>query len=193
MEIPHQSAERSISLFLAMDFNTLEYLSTGNARQQKVYAVLMERGIFEALQGFTPLLTGTIPIGIDTAQSDLDIICCCTDQQRFAQHLTDSFGHYDAFALWYAQYHGYDTVIGNFNAGGFAIEVFAQNRPVKLQEAYRHMVIEHALLIKHGEPLRSEVLRLKNSGVKTEPAFAQALKLEGDPYEALLKLGERGF
>ncbi len=173
-----------------MDFDTLEYLSSGNARQQKAYAVLTERGIFEALQGFTPLLTGTIPIGIDTAQSDLDIICCCTDQPRFAQHLIDRFGHYEAFTFWQAQYHGRDTVVANFNADGFAIEIFAQNRPVKQQEAYRHMVIEHALLIKHGEPLRHEIMRLKSLGVKTEPAFGQALGLEGDPYEALLKFEE---
>jgi len=177
-----------VLLLLFMDFDTLEYLFTGNARQRDAYAVLTKRRIFEALYDFTPLLTGTIPIGIDNAQSDLDIICCCADQQLFADHLIKCFGQYDGFTLRRAQYHGHDTVVANFNADGFVLEIFGQNRPVKQQEAYRHMVIEHALLMKHGEPLRNEIIRLKNSGMKTEPAFAQVLGLHGDPYEALLKL-----
>jgi Domain of unknown function (DUF4269) len=179
-----------VLLLLIMDFDTLEYLSTGNARQRDAYAVLTKSGIFEALHGFTPVLTGTVPIGIDNAQSDLDIICCCVDQQLFADHLTRCFGYHDGFTLWRALYHGRDTVVANFNVNGFALEIFGQNRPVKQQEAYRHMVVEYVLLMEHGEPLRREVIRLKNSGIKTEPAFAKALGLQGDPYEALLKLGD---
>ncbi|MNO76159.1 hypothetical protein D3C76_672280 [compost metagenome] len=35
---------------------------------------------------------------------------------------------------------------------------------------------------------RERIILLKTSGWKTEPAFAKALGLEGDPYEALLEL-----
>ena len=36
--------------------------------------------------------------------------------------------------------------------------------------------------------LKSKVIELKQSGQKTEPAFAALLQLQGDPYAAMLKL-----
>lgn len=171
-----------------MDFDTLDYLATGTPRQQKVWQILSDKGIFQTLQPFTPILTGTIPIGIDNAQSDLDIICCWTEENAFAQYITEKFAACEAFTLRHTQYHGHKTVLANFTTGGFAIEIFGQNRPVKQQEAYRHMIVEHILLTIHGEPLRQEVIRLKNNGLKTEPAFTQALGLTGDPYQTLLTL-----
>nr|WP_249665381.1 DUF4269 domain-containing protein [Mucilaginibacter sp. Bleaf8] len=62
--------------------------------------------------------------------------------------------------------------------------------PSQQQSAYRHLLIEHYLLQLHGESLRKQVISLKNQGYKTEPAFAMALNLEGDPYLALLQLAD---
>ena len=42
------------------------------------------------------------------------------------------------------------------------------------------------LLQRHGAAFRQKIFQLKQSGFKTEPAFAQALNLDGDPYLALL-------
>jgi hypothetical protein len=49
------------------------------------------------------------------------------------------------------------------------------------------MLIEHRLLLKHGEAFKNKVIELKQNGLKTEPAFAKLLGIEGDPYEELLK------
>ena len=47
------------------------------------------------------------------------------------------------------------------------------------------MVIEGRLLDLAGESFRHNVIELEQSGLKTEPAFARLLGLNGDPYEAL--------
>ena len=48
------------------------------------------------------------------------------------------------------------------------------------------MLIEHRLLQERGEAFRRAIITLKQRGYKTEPAFAKALGLKGDPYLALL-------
>ena len=49
------------------------------------------------------------------------------------------------------------------------------------------MIIEHHILQQEGEDFKRKVVALKESGMKTEPAFAQLLGLDGDPYLALLE------
>lgn len=51
------------------------------------------------------------------------------------------------------------------------------------------MIVEHMLLMQHPH-IREEILRLKENGLKTEPAFAQVLNINRDPYEALILLGQ---
>ena len=50
------------------------------------------------------------------------------------------------------------------------------------------MMVEYQLLKEKGEGFKQQIIDLKKSGFKTEPAFAIALGLTGDPYEALLQL-----
>ncbi|OBZ55281.1 alpha/beta hydrolase, partial [Bacillus cereus] len=50
-------------------------------------------------------------------------------------------------------------------------------------------IVEHMLLMQHPH-IREEVIRLKEQGLKTEPAFAQVLNIDGDPYEELILLGQ---
>ncbi|ULT44707.1 DUF4269 domain-containing protein [Niabella defluvii] len=51
-----------------------------------------------------------------------------------------------------------ETVVVNFFADGFEIEIFAQNIPTRQQMAYRHLVIEHELLNQYGEVFRQQVV-----------------------------------
>jgi hypothetical protein len=71
--------------------------------------------------------------------------------------------------------------------GDFEIELFGQQVPTTKQMAYRHLIVEHNLLLQHGEIFRQLIIELKKQGCKTEPAFAIALGLKGDPYMELLK------
>lgn len=79
------------------------------------------------------------------------------------------------------------TLLCRFIQQDFQIEIFCQAVPVKQQLAYRHMAIEHWLLATRGATFKKKILELKSNGVKTEPAFAEVLGLDGDPYDSLLQ------
>ncbi len=170
-----------------MDFLNLEYLSSGNPRQRLAYKELQDLRLFDLLKDFDPLLAGTIPIGIDLPGSDLDVLCCCLDHEHFAQLLKFHFQQYPSFRMKRFHREGVETSLCNFFAPNFEIEIFAQDEATHQQRGFQHMLIEHRILQERGPAFRDQIIRLKQSGVKTEPAFAQLLGLQGDPYEALLK------
>jgi hypothetical protein len=168
-------------------FETLDYLRSGNDRQQRALRVIEQHDLFSILSPYDPLLAGTIPIGVDIASSDLDVLCYWKNREKFLEDMIEHFSTQQNFRLRAINIRGRDSIVVNFRLEELEVEIFGQNRPSREQEGFRHMVIEHKLLLKHGEELRNEVIRLKNEGMKTEPAFARALKLDGDPYEALLR------
>ncbi|WP_266204357.1 DUF4269 domain-containing protein [Pontibacter kalidii] len=169
-------------------FDTIEYLQHGNERQRAAYQVLVKYEVVEKLAAFDPLLAGTIPIGVDVAQSDLDIICYWKSRTDFRQALLLHFSDCAGFRLRELPVRGQESIVANFRLDAFEVEVFGQNVPSREQHAYKHMLVEYKLLQKYGELFRKEVVRLKQQGVKTEPAFAQLLNLPGNPYDALLQL-----
>jgi hypothetical protein len=173
--------------FLKIMFEGLEYLKSGTARQRLAFALLSENEIFTKLEGFDPILTGTVPINIDIEGSDLDIICYWRNKEDFLRVLHGNFCDYKGFVVAHKVIKGLETIVCNFSIAGFALEVFGQNRPTREQEAFRHMMIEYQILTQRGENFRKDILKLKRSGIKTEPAFARLLELSGNPYEALLQ------
>jgi hypothetical protein len=177
-------------ILTGIDFCSIEYLRTGSQKQTEVFALLSDSGIMETLAEFTPVLAGTIPIGIDTDESDLDILCCWSDKLRFQKTLR-TLSAFDGFRMHEKVIRGFETVIVRFMLDRFPVEVFGQNRPVFRQEAYRHMIAEYLILQEKGEEFRQKVVELKKKGIKTEPAFGKLMGLRNDPYEALLVYFDR--
>ncbi len=165
--------------------DTIDYLKNGTPRQKAAYT-LLSKIILKPLEAFTPILAGTIPLNIDIASSDLDILCCWTDKAIFRESVFNAFSKYTDFSIREIEMHGNDTVIANFYIDNFEVEIFGQEIPVKQQNGYRHMIIEHAVLEREGDDFRKKIIHLKQAGYKTEPAFAKLLGLQGDPYQALL-------
>jgi hypothetical protein len=163
-------------------------LRDGNERQRSAFQALQSLGVFSVLRDHTPVLVGTLPIAVDVADSDLDIVCEARDLDGFERQVTAAFGACEGFRIKRKLIKGVESVIASFVHAGFPIELFGQQRPVTEQDAYRHMVVEARLLESAGEAARREIRRLKRAGLKTEPAFARYFGLEGDPYEALLRL-----
>jgi hypothetical protein len=173
-----------------MFWDDISYLKYGAARQQEAYHTLIELDIFGALVDFDPILVGAIPLGIDTPESDLDILCHADDLVAFEKIVQWAYGEYENFALRYRKKDGLPTLICNFTYGTFAIEIFGQGRPTRAQRAYRHLAAEARLLQAADEAAKAAIRRLKEAGVKTEPAFGQYFCLPGDAYETLLELAD---
>jgi len=178
--------KRLIRNTLYPNFKYIEYLKSGNKKQQLAYKVLSENRIITILQEFSPTLVGTIPINIDIKNSDIDIICNYVNQDKFINTLHSNFSNNTNYLLRKEIIKGQESIIANFIVDTFEIEIFGQTTPIDNQYAYRHMLIEYELLNKYGEDFRQKIISLKKQGYKTEPAFAIVLGLKGDPYESLL-------
>jgi hypothetical protein len=172
---------------MAPDFTSIDYLVSGNLRQQKAYEILTTHRIMELLGSYSPILVGTIPLGIDIESSDLDIVCFTPDPTVFSAHLTDAFAHCSKFAIGTKSVKKRPTVICRFTIESFPVEIFGQDVPSTEQDSFIHLVNENLILLQNGPEFKIEITRLKRAGMKTEPAFAQLLGLQGDPYEALLQ------
>lgn len=177
-----------------MNFQSLAYLADGNPRQQAALAVLTRYAVFERLHTFHPVLAGTIPIAIDIESSDLDIICCWENKTAFWDALHRSFATNPEFHCTETIIHGQETVVAGCRLDGFELEFFGQSVPVEQQNAYRHLLIEHAILQTQDSSFRQQIIELKHQGCKTEPAFALLLGLDSNnPYQALLDFGQQHF
>jgi len=176
-----------VELAARASWNTRDtsWLKQGTSRQQAAWAVLVDHAVMEKLAAFDPVLAGTVPLDVDLPDSDLDIICEVHDATEFASCLMDHFATCDRFRLTRGLVHNEPTTMATFVMDGFLIEVFGQSIPVDQQAAVVHLEVEQRLLTLAGESLRSSVRALKQAGLKTEPAFARALALAGDPYEQL--------
>ncbi len=169
-----------------IDFTQLEYLKSGSERQQLAYQTLKDLRIFDLLATYQPLLAGTVPLGIDIEDSDLDILLYTHDFKKLEVELRLHFGNCLNFEIRTIIVNGHAALVGNFDTDNFKIELFAQNLPTDRQMAYQHLLIEYEILNAKDENFRKAIIQLKKEGLKTEPAFAKLLGLEGDPYIVLL-------
>lgn len=141
-------------------------------------------GVLVALAEYDPHVAGTLPLKLDLPTSDIDVLCHAPDPHRFTSSLWQSFGSWSHFRIWQWSNAG-RPIVASFVAHGWTFEIFGQARPVAEQMGWRHFVVEKRLLALGGQRLAASVMSLRQNGLKTEPAFATVLKLQGDPYQAL--------
>jgi hypothetical protein len=170
------------------DWKNISYLKDGSPIQVKAYDCITKLGILDSLAEYNPTLTGTIPLGISVKESDLDIACRFFDADRFERVVESIYSEQKGFKIEQKEKAGYWVVIANFNYEGFDIEIYGSAYPVTAQNSYRHMLLEDRILKLLDDDFNQEVVKLKQGGSKTESAFANLLKLQGDPFIALLQL-----
>ena len=169
-----------------INFKDISYLKNGNSKQQAAFQVLTKHKVLEKLVEFDPILVGTIPINIAIENSDLDIVCYWKDKSYFMEKSIYLFEKENRFSISEIVIDNQKSIVVNFFIDGFEIEIFGQNTPTELQNGYRHMVIEHQILRSRDENFRLDIIKLKESGIKTEPAFGLLLGLNGNVYQELL-------
>jgi ribosomal protein S18 acetylase RimI-like enzyme len=140
----------------------------------------MLHDLLARLAPYSPTLIGTFPLGLQIEGSDLDIACSSEDLEELEAVLRSIPG--------VSVEHHPEAIVGRTEDRGLPIEIFGERQPVTSQNGFRHMIVEGRLLAVGGEALRNVIRAMKRAGSKTEPAFAELLGLEGDPYAALLAL-----
>jgi hypothetical protein len=171
----------------SINFTDIQYLKSGTAMQQRVYEVLDKSNAMQKLAAYSPVLVGTFPLDIHTNGSDIDIICQCSNTDSFLYELQNLFGHELNFTAALINHLDKPAVVANFVIDDIPFEIFAQDVPTLQQNGYLHMPTEYHILQHFGDDFKRQVIALKASGVKTEPAFCQLLGIPGNPYVALLE------
>ncbi|KTF70523.1 DUF4269 domain-containing protein [Sphingomonas sp. HT-1] len=152
------------------------------------YLEALERtGVLPKLAAFNPHVVGTPPLGLDLPTSDIDVVCFAPDADAFAYTVWNAFGTSAKFGMWQKINLG-RAVVASFVAAGWTIELFGQASPISEQYGWRHFLVEQRLLALGGDIFHAAVMARRTNGMKTEPAFAAVLGLDGDPYQALLSL-----
>lgn len=170
------------------NWKDIGYLQAGSAPQRLAHRLLQQHEVLSRLQDYDPILVGTFPLDITVPGSDLDVICAVSDFEVFAEAVAAGFSHCPGYAVRYLVLAGVPSIVMAFWLEEIEVEIFGQNLPPEQQNGYRHLAVEARLLAAGGPAFRQQVVDLKTSGIKTEPAFAQLLGLNGDPYQALLLL-----
>ena len=164
-------------------------------KMTKALDCFQRSGLDKLLASWTPILAGTIPIGISVPGSDLDVICASKSPKDVPDCILKNKDklHPD-LKIESVRYpdKNFNTSLIAMSFEGLPIEVYVETIKTDQQNAFRHMLIE-ALLLELRQDLRSEVIRLKNQGLKTEPSFGIALGLcekgkEDESYQILLDL-----
>lgn len=155
---------------------------------KKAWQALEKSEVLTVLKAFDPLVAGTFPLGMQLDDSDLDILIHLKDKNELIEIAQKNWSQEEEFKITETIVDGLDTLVINFKVDSVPIEIFAQNLEPVRQKAYLHFLVEERLLKEVGKDFISLVQRLRKQGMKTEPAFARALNLPGDPYTALLEL-----
>ncbi|MGF6310728.1 hypothetical protein ABIB82_004919 [Bradyrhizobium sp. i1.8.4] len=143
--------------------------------------------VMERLEPFDPRIVGTLPLDLAVPGSDIDIVCHASDPNAFADIVWTHYQSAGDFVL-YRWTSGTRPVVARFVWDGWPFELFGDQCPVEQQSGWIHFEVERRLLALDDGRLRRAVGKSRAGGLKTEPAFAAALGIPGDPYRGLLEL-----
>jgi hypothetical protein len=172
----------------ALDLRTappLQGCGDGPAHARHEWAV---SAIAARLAAFDPVVVSSLAAGLGTDGSDLDVVCDLR-APGFLDAVRGAYEHRPAFTI---RPDGPLTLV-TFTGARLTVELVGAARPVEEQTAYRHAVA-HRRLVAAGGPAFACAVREQRrlDGLKTEPALAAVLGLDGEPYAAIERLAAVG-
>jgi predicted metalloenzyme YecM len=159
-------------------------------RNHKVFQALINSEILNRCRRYSPLIAGSFPLGVETLDSDVDVLLCSDDLDEALDHLKNCFDSYPDFAIYQSTPVDSGSEFGmvRFLADEVIFEIYVESTETLRQRAYRHFQVEERLLKLGGSDFRGRIMEFRKNGLKTELAFGAALKLKGDPYLKLIEM-----
>jgi predicted metalloenzyme YecM len=145
--------------------------------------------LLQEFSAFSPCLSGTIPLNIDTSESDLDILFCANNLDTFTEEIRAKFSNFTDYQESRQKSQDLESRNFNFRYNELPVELFVQTKESYKQRSHQHFLIEGRLLKILGSGFRKEIINLKTTGLKTELAFGKVLNLQ-EPYESLVELNK---
>ncbi|WP_237220099.1 aminopeptidase [Salicibibacter kimchii] len=99
------------------EINLIEGMKTGTNKQQDTYVAIKELGILNELSAYNPVLCGTLPIGIDIMDSDLDIIMEVQELKYYEELLHSLYKDKENFTIKRTNIRGEEVVKVNVLVG----------------------------------------------------------------------------
>lgn len=174
---------------MAIKFHYLSLASVINVEKNiDLFVALKDINIFSEFKGFSPLISGTFPLDIQIENSDIDILMQTGDLPDLQNLLQVKYGHYKHYHSTIVKNPNGKALVVDFEYAGFVFEIYAEDKPTVIQNSNLHFILEERILKLANAEFRNKILELKKSGIKTEPAFAQILKIPGDSYAGMIEL-----
>lgn len=152
-------------------------------KKNRVMEVIDKQHLLKDLQQYYPIISGSVPAGLDLENSDFDILCEVHNFEVFEQHLRSL--NINDLQIRRLSSHSLPAVVAQFVKDGLKFEIFAQSCLVYRQWSHRHFIAEYRMVKYLGESFRQNVIAAKQRGLNTENAIAEVLSIPGDAYKTL--------
>lgn len=151
---------------------------------QAVFGAITQTEILENLKDYNPIVVGTFPLNLSVESSDVDILLSTDSFEKLSASINKHYGAQKSFEIQHQSNSDLDSeaMVVRFESEGVSFELFCQSTQSVRQRAFKHFQVEERLLKLGGKDFFDAIQRLRSRGIKTEPAFALALDLDGDPY-----------
>lgn len=168
-------------------------------KNEVLFSSLRKNQILSLLRKYNPLVVGTFPLGIHTSTSDVDICLTFDNENDFVASMNSLFAEKPAFLLKSINLKSGPAILVQFKVDEIPYELVAQRVSSEKQTAFQHFQIEEKILkyvqytqVNHKEAISfaDKLIKLRRSGLKTEPSFAELLNLANDGYDELLTLNK---
>ncbi|MCX6125505.1 MAG: VOC family protein [Proteobacteria bacterium] len=161
--------------------------------EHRAGSFLKESDLLQRLLPWDPVISGSVPLGVDVADSDIDVLLWHPDLKRAGSEISAALESLGRIEWTQEACRQGECLVGRLNCGfpfestfQFVIEFFVSNVSSFEQHSHLHLLAEYKILVQEGLGFREGIRKLKSTGLSTEQAFCQKLGIVGDPYEALL-------
>lgn len=155
---------------------------------KKIDFAIKELNILKDFKSNTPFIIAPFLGEIQIRKSSLIILLHASDLDELATTIKMHYEKHDKFECSKTINDKKEKLIINFDFKHVSFELIAQTKPIVEQSAFKLFQVEERLLKLGGGPFKQKVMGFYLKGVERIQAVAEALELETNPYDELLKL-----